>query len=49
MDTPLCPAGLPCRFGWWNIPIPLRVVFFITMAVALGIMIYGIQQWNMER
>lgn len=44
MDAPLCPAGLPCRVGWWNIPIPLRVVFFITMALALGIMAYGIVQ-----
>jgi Fe-S oxidoreductase/nitrate reductase gamma subunit len=41
---PLCPPGLPCRYGWWNIPIPLRVVFFITMAVAVGVMLYGIVQ-----
>jgi Fe-S oxidoreductase/nitrate reductase gamma subunit len=41
---PLCPAGLPCRDGWWNIPIALRVVFFITIALAVGLMIYGIVQ-----
>ncbi len=29
--------GVPCRYGWWNIPIPLRVVFFIIMAVAAGV------------
>jgi len=44
METALCPAGVPCRFGWWNIPIPLRVIFFILMAVAVGIMIYLIVQ-----
>jgi Fe-S oxidoreductase/nitrate reductase gamma subunit len=38
----LCPAGVPCRYGWWNIPIPLRVVFFITMAIAVGVMAYGV-------
>jgi Fe-S oxidoreductase/nitrate reductase gamma subunit len=44
VEIPLCPDGLPCRYGWWNIPIPLRVVFFITMAIAVGIMLYGIVQ-----
>lgn len=44
METTLCPAGIPCRYGWWNIPIPLRIVFFITMALALGVMLYGIVQ-----
>jgi len=29
--TSVCPPGVPCRYGWWNIPIPLRVVFFIIM------------------
>jgi Fe-S oxidoreductase len=40
----LCPPGVPCRYGWWNIPVPLRVVFFITMAIAVGVMIYGLVQ-----
>lgn len=44
METVLCPPGVPCRLGWWNIPIPLRVVFFIMMAVGAGLMIYGIVQ-----
>ena len=44
MDTSLCPPGVPCRYGWWNIPVPLRIVFFITMAVAVGVMLYGIVQ-----
>ena len=35
---------IPYRAGWWNIPIPLRVVFFVTMAVAAGIMLFGIVQ-----
>ncbi len=42
MDPNLCPAGVPCRIGWWNIPIPLRVIFFAMMAVAVGVMVYGI-------
>ena len=42
MDPNLCPAGVPCRIGWWNIPIPLRVIFFAMMAVAVGVMAYGI-------
>ena len=41
METILCPPGVPCRLGWWNIPIPLRVAFFAVMALAAGIMIYG--------
>ncbi len=44
MEHTLCPPDVPCRLGWWNIPIPLRVVFFAVMAVAVGIMIYGIVQ-----
>ena len=32
MEHTLCPPGVPCRFGWWNIPIPLRIVFFVIMA-----------------
>jgi hypothetical protein len=44
VDTSLCPPGVPCRYGWWNIPVPLRVVFFIIMAVALAVMVYGIMQ-----
>lgn len=42
MDPILCPTGVPCRIGWWNIPIPLRIVFFAIMAVATAAMIYGI-------
>jgi len=42
MDPILCPPGVPCRIGWWNIPIPLRIVFFAMMAVAVAIMVYGI-------
>ncbi len=42
MDSVLCPPGVPCRFGWWNIPIPLRIFFFAVMALAVGIMVYGI-------
>jgi Fe-S oxidoreductase len=33
---------VPVRVGWWNIPIPLRVVFFLTMAIATAVMVYGI-------
>ena len=44
METILCPPGVPCRLGWWNIPIPLRIVFFVTMAIAAGVMVYGIIQ-----
>lgn len=44
METTLCPAGTPCRYGWWNIPIPLRIFFFAMMAFAVGIMIYFIVQ-----
>ena len=42
MDPILCLPGVPCRIGWWNIPIPLRIVFFAMMAVAVAIMVYGI-------
>ncbi len=44
METALCPAGTPCRYGWWNIPIPLRIFFFAMMAFSVGIMIYFIVQ-----
>lgn len=44
MDPILCPPGVPCRFGWWNIPIPLRVVFFIIIFAAAAIMFYGFVQ-----
>ena len=44
METALCPAGTPCRYGWWNIPIPLRILFFAMMAIAAGIMVYFIVQ-----
>lgn len=44
MEHPLCPPGVPCRLGWWNIPIPLRIFFFAMMAVAVGTMIYFIMQ-----
>ncbi|MCX7707334.1 MAG: hypothetical protein N2204_04935, partial [Anaerolineae bacterium] len=44
MEHTLCPPDVPCRLGWWNIPIPLRVVFFAVMAIAVGIMVYGIVQ-----
>lgn len=42
MDPILCPPGIPCRISWWNIPIPLRIIFFVMMAAAVAIMIYGI-------
>ena len=35
---------LPFRFGYWNIPVPLRVVFFITMAIAVVLLVYGTVQ-----
>ncbi len=44
MENVLCPPGLPCRIGWWNIPIPLRVIFFIIIAIGAAIMIYSIVQ-----
>ena len=38
-----CPtSGNPWRCGWWNIPIPLRIVFFGMMALAVIIMLYFI-------
>jgi Fe-S oxidoreductase/nitrate reductase gamma subunit len=44
METTACPPSdtIPWRCGWWNIPIPLRVFFFVMMAVAVGVMIYFI-------
>ena len=44
METTTCPPSdtIPWRCGWWNIPIPLRVFFFVMMAVAVGVMIYFI-------
>ncbi len=44
MENALCPPGVPCRIGWWNIPIPLRVIFFAIIAIGAAIMIYGIVQ-----
>ena len=44
MENALCPPGVPCRIGWWNIPIPLRVVFFAIIAIGAAIMICGIVQ-----
>ena len=45
METTSCPpSDTPWRCGWWNIPIPLRIVFFALMAIAVGIMIYFIIQ-----
>ena len=35
---------LPFRFSYWNIPVPLRVLFFITMAIAVVLLIYGTVQ-----
>jgi len=37
-----CPPDVPCRLSWWNIPVPLRVVFFAMMGIALAVMIWGI-------
>ena len=34
--------AIPFRDGWWNIPVQLRVLFFVTIAVATGVMIYGL-------
>ncbi len=43
MET--CPTiDTPWRCGWWNIPIPLRIVFFAVMAVGAAFMVYGIIQ-----
>lgn len=35
---------VPFRSGYWNIPVPLRVVFFLFMAVSVLIMTYGLAQ-----
>ena len=35
---------LPFRFSYWNIPVPLRVIFFSTMAIAVVLLIYGTVQ-----
>ena len=37
-----CPPDVPCRLSWWNIPVPLRVVFFVMIGIALAVMIWGI-------
>ncbi len=48
--APLCPPNVPCRYGWWNIPGPLQIVFYVTMAIAVGLMIWGlvrrVQLWR---
>jgi Fe-S oxidoreductase/nitrate reductase gamma subunit len=45
METTICPpSDTPWRCGWWNIPIPLRVVFFVAMVIAVGVMVYFIVQ-----
>ena len=38
----LCPPGVPCHVSWWNIPVPLRIVFFVIIGIALALMIWGI-------
>ncbi|MGE5532500.1 MAG: heterodisulfide reductase-related iron-sulfur binding cluster, partial [Bacteroidota bacterium] len=42
MEEALCPPGVPCRIGYWNIAVPLRVVFFVTIGISLIIMAWGI-------
>lgn len=43
MDHALaCPPGIPCRISWWNIPGWLQIIFYISMAIAVGLMIWGI-------
>ena len=39
---PLCPPDVPCRYGFWNIPQSLEVVFYTTMLIAVVVMIWGI-------
>jgi hypothetical protein len=40
--APLCPPDVPCRYGWWNIPVPLRIIFFVTIGIAVILMLWGI-------
>lgn len=42
MEETLCPPDMPCRFGYWNIAVPLRVIFFVTIGISLIIMGWGI-------
>ncbi len=46
----MCPPGIPCRISWWNIPGWLQIIFYISMAIAVGLMIWGlvrrIQLWR---
>jgi Fe-S oxidoreductase/nitrate reductase gamma subunit len=42
IHEPLCPPNVPCRYGFWNIPAPLEIVFYITMAIAVALLIWGI-------
>ncbi len=37
-----CPPGLPCRYSWWNIPVSLRIVFFVIIFASAALMIWGI-------
>ncbi len=37
-----CPPGLPCRYSWWNIPVSLRIVFFVIIGLSAALMIWGI-------
>lgn len=39
---PLCPPDVPCRYGFWNIPEPLEIALYITMAIAVTIMVWAI-------
>ncbi len=39
---PLCPPDVPCRYGFWNIPEPLVIVFYASMAIAVVLLIWGI-------
>jgi Fe-S oxidoreductase/nitrate reductase gamma subunit len=42
IHEPLCPPDVPCRYGFWNIPAPLEIVFYATMAIAVALLLWGI-------
>ncbi len=42
IHEPLCPPDVPCRYGFWNIPPALEIIFYITMLAAVVVMIWGI-------
>ncbi len=42
IHEPLCTPGVPCRYGFWNIPAPLEIVFYASMAIAVALLIWGI-------